>query len=131
MAKKTHCKRGHPRTPENLRSGHCKICRILTVKSWRRDNPDRQRAIAYNGAWRQKGIDFTFEEAQIRLRKQNFCCDLCGEPFNEETPCADHDHKTKKVRALVHKKCNFLLGQAQDKPWLLRRAAEYLERHGG
>jgi hypothetical protein len=37
--KRTHCKRGHERTPENLTSSRkCKICSRLTTAIWKEEN---------------------------------------------------------------------------------------------
>ena len=41
----------------------------------------------------------------------------------------DHCHKTDETRELLCHHCNVGLGQFEDKPGLLRRAAAYLERH--
>lgn len=62
------------------------------------------------------------------LEKQKNLCLVCEEPFDEEhTPTAvDHDHETKKVRGLLHRKCNSMLGLAKDDPNILERAAKYL-----
>ena len=36
MPRKTHCSRGHARTPENVeRSGNCRLCRLERVRAWR------------------------------------------------------------------------------------------------
>jgi hypothetical protein len=43
--------------------------------------------------------------------------------------CVDHDHETNRVRALLHDRCNRMLGCARDNPEVLRRAAAYLEEH--
>ena len=39
----------------------------------------------------------------------------------------DHDHKTGEVRGLLCFPCNAALGQLQDDPTIIRRAAEYVE----
>ena len=42
---KTHCKRGHLRTPENLyKSGTCKACNNSLAEEWRKAHPRISRA---------------------------------------------------------------------------------------
>jgi hypothetical protein len=41
----------------------------------------------------------------------------------------DHDHKTGKVRGILCKMCNWMLGAACDATSTLRAAAFYLEKH--
>lgn len=38
----------------------------------------------------------------------------------------DHDHKTGKVRGLLCRPCNSMLGHGRDNPTMFYRAAEYL-----
>jgi hypothetical protein len=40
----------------------------------------------------------------------------------------DHEHGTTNIRGLLCSKCNQMLGYANDRPDILRTAAEYLER---
>lgn len=40
----------------------------------------------------------------------------------------DHDHKTGKVRGLLCRPCNDVLGHLRDDPWAVRRALDYLSR---
>lgn len=61
-------------------------------------------------------------------------CALCSEPFagsglDRAAPQVDHDHATGVVRALLCRACNTALGALRDDPALLRRAADYIERH--
>jgi hypothetical protein len=79
--------------------------------------------------WLQRNYNITFaDELRLRNAQQNVCA-ICGCDFGDEAPCVDHDHKTLKVRGLLCKQCNYALGQFGDDVRLLRRAADYLERH--
>jgi len=73
----------------------------------------------------------TPEEIAARLVEQNNLCAVCKRPFENGIFVADHCHKNNKFRGLLHKKCNSLLGFADDSPTILKRAAEYLECQGG
>jgi len=94
-------------------------------KEWAKSEAGRlsskKRQMKYN-----YGVEY--EDYLKMIEAQSGLCDICGEPFQGE-PCIDHDHKTGKVRALLCSGCNIGLGNFRDKPSLLRRAAEYLERH--
>ena len=79
MAKKTHCKRGHPRTPENVRtSGHCRLCTSIYMKKWHVAHPTYSRtwfedhlskAMLNNARKRarKKGVAFSIEESDIHI----------------------------------------------------------------
>lgn len=55
-------------------------------------------------------------------------CEICGQrPGENETLCIDHDHRTNQIRGMLCSTCNLAIGQFEDNPFLLRRAAEYLE----
>jgi hypothetical protein len=43
----------------------------------------------------------------------------------------DHSHNTGQSRDKICSYCNLMLGHAFDNPWILRKGAEYLERHHG
>lgn len=60
------------------------------------------------------------------LEAQDGVCAVCA-----VAPAAqvDHDHETGRVRELLCFNCNGGLGQFRDDPEVLRRAAEYVERH--
>jgi len=51
-------------------------------------------------------------------------CAICG---GDRRLIIEHNHTTGKVRGRVCAPCNQMLGNAKDRPDLLRRAAEYLE----
>jgi hypothetical protein len=53
-------------------------------------------------------------------------CPLCTQ---DTKLVADHCHTTGLTRDPLCRKCNMMLGLAADDPALLRRAAQYLERH--
>lgn len=61
----------------------------------------------------------------IEMQSKPFCV-ICGRPARH----IDHCHRTSKIRGLLCRQCNSALGLFQDRPDLLRRAAEYLESNG-
>ena len=76
----------------------------------------------------------TIDDYEAMLLAQGGRCAICGtdEPGGARHMVrwvVDHDHSTGKVRALLCHSCNFGLGKFHDDPELLRRAADYLEKH--
>ena len=66
------------------------------------------------------------EEQYIELfNKQNNVCAICKTV--KKTMCVDHDHITLKVRGILCNKCNFAIGQLDDKISLLENAIIYLK----
>ncbi len=51
-------------------------------------------------------------------------CDGVGPLF------VDHNHATRLVRKLLCRWCNWMLGNAKDRPSVLRAGAKYLENNG-
>lgn len=71
------------------------------------------------------------------LADQGGVCAICKcEPDGKDF-AVDHDHRCcpgkktcgKCIRSLLCENCNRAIGQLQDDPALLRRAAEYIEGH--
>jgi Fe-S-cluster containining protein len=59
--------------------------------------------------------------------KQHGKCAICGK--HQDRLFVDHCHKTNKVRELLCRTCNTALGMASDNPNLLKKMADYIERH--
>ena len=68
----------------------------------------------------------TSREEIARLKAEG--CAICG---RSRALTIDHNHDNEKIRAALCNRCNVGLGQFLDDPDLLRRAAEYLEKHDG
>jgi Recombination endonuclease VII len=70
-------------------------------------------------------------EWNAKLVEQGGKCAVCytEEPGGRGQFHTDHDHVTGKVRGLLCTRCNVALGMVNDDTWLLRRLAEYVERH--
>lgn len=63
------------------------------------------------------------------LEKQNNVCALCERACKTGTNLAvDHCHTTNRIRGLLCAACNRAIGNFQDSPTLLRKAATYLEQ---
>jgi hypothetical protein len=78
----------------------------------------------------KKLYGITPEQYERMLEDQNHRCAICQEPEKQSRRLAvDHDHSTGKVRSLLCQSCNTAIGKLKDDPELIRRAAEYVERH--
>ena len=67
------------------------------------------------------------EDLDVMLHLQHGLCAIC-----QTAPAAhvDHDHQSGTVRGLLCFRCNAAIGQLDDDPLVLRRAARYVERGG-
>lgn len=77
----------------------------------------------------KRHYNLTLEEYNNMLDRQNNCCALCNAGFEDETPFVDHNHETGKIRGLIHRSCNSLLGHAADEILKLQQAIRYLRRY--
>lgn len=77
----------------------------------------------------RRTFGITLEEYKEKLKTQGGVCGICAGPSGKRIMAVDHDHKTGKVRDLLCHQCNVGLGSAKDSPDILRKMAEYIERH--
>src|SRR3990172_926560 len=134
--KKTHCKRGHPRTPDNVgASGGCKTCaselnRTIykenlekvreRTSNWTVKNPARRRAIDLAN---HNDLDLETVYQYLLDRGNVTVCDIC----QQECPTGhrlslDHDHETNEIRGWLCGNCNQGLGRFKDSIKLMERA---------
>lgn len=82
--------------------------------------------------WTLKQYGMTLEDFQKLSDKQGSKCAICKElPKDGQRLCVDHDHSTGKVRGLLCRSCNLLLGNLKDKLANARAVVSYLLRHDG
>ncbi len=101
-------------------------------REWRKNNPDK---VLSSRLKRYFGISLETYEKMVEV--QNGLCAICGKAETVRHNVArrvqelavDHDHVTGKVRALLCSNCNTGLGDFNDDPDLLVKAAIYLEKH--
>lgn len=136
--------------PDGLRS-ECRTCCGKRHKKWRDANlenqrpreranaakrrqrdPEGARKNSRTHAWRDQGIDITFEKfVEMRTAQQGKCAICQQEPANGRSLHVDHCHATGRVRALLCGRCNRGIGKLRESPAILRQAADYLEKHHG
>ena len=112
------------------RRGDCRICgigvpvRIRSSGGNECGRKDRQGSARRAKKRDQKGMAWA-DYSAMRIEQGDRCA-ICR--ADVERLCADHCHKTGKVRGLLCRKCNFALGYLRDDPAIARAAAEYLDR---
>jgi hypothetical protein len=123
---KTHCLRGHERTPENVTKNRgCLICVRARASRWAKEHPKRMKAIKLRCSY-----GLSWEKFSEILKGQNNACAICKKPFSGiRLPHVDHIHnEARRVRALLCRSCNNLLGFAYDSVEILQTAIEYLKK---
>jgi hypothetical protein len=106
--------------------------RLTTAKEYR-SRPDVVEA--QRNASRLRKTGWTPAMFETAWTEQKGLCAVCGSimlpaGFKRDSVQADHDHATGRPRALLHARCNLLLGMAIDSPQVLEAAANYLRKHG-
>lgn len=109
------------------------------MNEWRRRNPDAWKAIA-----RRRHLMGTYkitpEQYEALLERQGGHCAMCPATSADDAGRqlhVDHDHTCcpgdrscgKCIRGLLCKRCNTMLGCADDDPQRLRAGLAYLARH--
>lgn len=124
---------------KNSKYGRAKCCLDCRRKEYNKydfDNSEdrNKKGIEYykKNGWesnikRKYGID---EKVYNHLlEQQNFSCKICGTHISHlsERLSVDHNHITNKVRGLLCRHCNLLLGNASDEIEILENAIRYLK----
>lgn len=107
--------------------------RASYMRELRRQNPGIQKGEHFG---RQYGIGI--EQFRAMAEAQNNLCAICGKPETRRDKhgqiswlSIDHHHGTKKIRDLLCRNCNLVVGYANEDPAILDKAAAYLRRHAG
>src|ERR1017187_7579803 len=105
------------------RRGECGVCtneyaRVWYAKLSPEDRKDRRL---------RKSFGITYQDFISLLKTQNNTCPVCAlELVPGRDTVVDHNHKTGKVRGLLHRDCNSGIGLLGDNFERLHRAARYL-----
>jgi Recombination endonuclease VII len=103
--------------------------RVSAAKA-RRD-PEKRAKI--NMRKRGSGAGLTLEQWNAIFEAQSNCCAIClsPDPKTRNGWNTDHCHRSGRVRFILCGNCNRGLGAFEDRPELLRRAADMLETIDG
>lgn len=122
---KTHCKRGHPLSGDNLYVSKgqrwCRACRNMLCIEYRKRNP---RAVKNRILKREYKIPV--EVYEEKLKEQEGRCKICRELLSE--PQVDHDHETEQVRDLLCRTCNLAVGYVRENLLIAENLVAYLKR---
>lgn len=125
----------------------CKLCRTARVcawnkthpgvlterhRQWAKTNPEKARVIERRRVWKQRNVDITEEEYQIKYAESGGTCEICGRP--EDTKSAvgatralslDHNHETGQARGLLCALCNVAFARVDIVPDWPERLVAY------
>lgn len=110
---------------DGLRST-CKVCVSVARRASYRVSGGIHHVRRQN--WARYGL--SPKDFERLLTEQNGACAICGDPPNAGRALhVDHCHDTGRVRGLLCQGCNQTLGSTRERPDVLRKCADYLERH--
>ena len=127
---------------------HCNEVKHLSlfgIRSYRKDGSAETKNTCKDCLCKENRI---LSEAKKLIPKpdKNYICPCCGKTEKEilkifgslqgNSPATsksiwtlDHDHLTSKIREYICLYCNDMLGRSGDCPEILRKGADYLEKH--
>jgi len=132
---KTHCPKGHLRSPENykqiFKNGKPNGLRcLLCYQNWYATR--KEASLTYR---LMKKYDMTIEDRDSLLSSQNGKCAGCGKNDCEwvqgmnNSWHIDHDHLTNIVRGILCGACNTAVGMVRDNVTVLQALIDYLLKH--
>jgi len=128
----TFCRKCNEKT-KHYRGGNCIECMKIYNSNlsthWSKKGKKTVRQKFQQIKWKY-GIDK--DEWYWMLKEQDYQCKICKKEMSVENPpgrdiCVEHDHKTDRVRGLLCKKCNLLIGLAQENVSILNSAIVYVK----
>ena len=129
----------------NLRISNLKLADHKAIRITKDDGSKGYRMspgqVRHYGLQRNYGITLT--QYSEMYNAQGGVCAICGKPETARIPgrktktcdsgvrdlSVDHCHQTGAIRGLLCNACNHILGEAKDDPTILRKAADYLDKH--
>jgi len=69
----------------------------------------------------------TQDEYMNIWKSQNGICPICEQPLDFSSAVVDHDHDTNKIRGLLHRACNLMLGHFEPYIDKIENIKHYLE----
>ena len=103
-------------------SPYCRACLKVFRDRWKEKNP---------AWWIKQRYKISIEEATYWYEKSMESCEICGYKWIEgdDRLCIDHDHSTEKVRGVLCKHCNYVLGHSREDKTILEKTIKYIKKH--
>jgi len=114
-----------------LKSGIVKEYRNSMCTLCRNASNVKQRTERYPHAWIRNRYLVDDAAARYWYERSMTSCEICGIGWKEgkEKLCIDHDHATGKLRGILCKHCNHVLGHSREQIRILDNAKAYLTSH--
>ncbi len=104
----------------------CKTCSSDRQKERCKEDPD-----AFKRAKLKHRYNLSLEDWKLLLKTQENCCKICSNDFGSKAKniTVDHDHMTGKIRGLLCRECNILLGHHEKilREGFEKRFTDYLK----
>ena len=104
------------------------------VNKWQKENPEKYSFSLWRSALKRK-YNVTVEQYEAMFAEQNGVCAICLQPetavYKDKNYrlAVDHCHNTLKVRGLLCRDCNQILGRFNEDIERFERAIEYIKKH--
>src|SRR5688572_4533064 len=99
----------------------CKDCRAKDQRLYNKKDPEKTRKLR-RSSYLRYSYGLSQDDVDALLESQNGKCMGCGRNPTD----IDHDHLTGKVRGMLCRSCNLILGHVKDDPIVLEALARYL-----
>ncbi len=108
----------------------CFNCGLIAAKEdFIRSKVQMPRCVICVRCSRRTKLAYTGKMKLAQLVRQNFKCPVTGEDLSLKSSPWDHCHDTGKLRSVLTHAANTAIGIIGDDPAVLRRAADYIEKH--
>lgn len=109
--------------------GQCKKCYSAYHREYRKTHPYRREKVQWRNTNLKMLYGITEDKYNEMLELHLHGCAICKQPCKTgDKLSVDHNHKTKKVRGLLCKKCNAAIALLNEDEDLFINAIEYLKR---
>ena len=116
------------RNDKRLKCGkrsRCKMCERKIDK----EKFVGERAHKHENARTKRMYGITLEDITSKIKNQNNKCAVCGEDLISKgnNICVDHSHTSGKVRDILCRRCNMMVGYMEGSPQLVKDILMYLD----
>lgn len=125
--------------PEKYTAEYRRDRRRKSDENYRKTKAYKRAQKKYRGKDRYKNATLKFlygislEDKKNMKAAQKNLCGVCKKPMPRSlSKCfVDHNHENRRVRSLVHRRCNLILGFFEKTPEIAGQCMRYLRKHDG